>query len=115
MTKSAALLVAILIVYATSAVCADHEFELVNSSRQIIYHLYFAPIGTSKWGHDQLGEDEEDALEPGAWIKVRDLQPGTYDLKVGHADETSCVIHRVVLEFDKTLTVTNQLLESCGP
>jgi hypothetical protein len=115
MTKPTALFVAISMAYATAAASADHEFAIVNSSKQIIYHLYFAPIGTGRFGHDQLGEDEEDALEPGAWIKVRDLQPGAYDLKVGHADESSCVIHRVVLEFDKTLTVTNQLLESCGP
>jgi hypothetical protein len=113
MTKSAALVGAILIVCVSSTEAADREFEIVNSSKEIFYHLYFAPTDTSQWGSDQLGEDEEDALEPGAWIKVRNLQPGTYDLKIVNADETSCVIHRVMLEFDKIVTVTNQLLETC--
>jgi hypothetical protein len=94
---------------------ADHEFEIVNSSRDTIFHLYLAPAGTGNWGQDELGEDEEDALEPGAWFKVRDVEPGIYDFRIVHADETSCIIRRVAIEVDKTVTMTNQLLETCRP
>jgi hypothetical protein len=106
-------LFSVLVISVPQTWAADYEFEIVNSSNQIIDHLQFAPTATSNWGGDQLGEDEEDALEPGAWIKVRDLQPGTYDIRIVHADETSCVIRHVVLEPDKTVTITDHLLESC--
>jgi hypothetical protein len=99
----------------TIAWAADREFQIVNSSGKTIFHLYLAPADTGNWGQDQLGEDEEDALEPGAWIKIRDVEPGIYDFRIVHADETSCIIRRVALELDKTVTMTNQLLESCRP
>jgi hypothetical protein len=89
------------------------EFDIINQSKTTIYHLYVAPKDTSHWSDDALGEDEEDALEPGDSVTLRDLDSGQYQFKIMVDSDRACVISNVLLEGGKTLELNDEFLENC--
>jgi hypothetical protein len=89
------------------------EYDILNQSKTTIYHLYVAPQGTSRWSEDALGEDEEDALEPGDSVTLRDLDTGHYQFKIVFENERTCVIPNVFLEEGKALELNDSFLEKC--
>lgn len=89
------------------------EFDILNQTKTTIYHLYVAPEGASHWSDDALGEDEEDALEPGDSITLRDLDPGRYKFKMVVENDRDCIVPNVQLQAGRTLELDGEFLERC--
>ncbi len=102
---------AALSVFATGALALD--VEVANKSKTTIAHIYISEVDSNKWGDDQLGDDDDDVIEPGDSYTVEDIEPGRYDLKLVASDKTTCVVHNQRIGSDKTWTVTEEMLDSC--
>ena len=40
------------------------SIKLKNDSKWEIHHLFLSPVSENDWGPDQLGEGDEDTLDP---------------------------------------------------
>ena len=87
-------------------------FELVinNKSEYDIHELYVSKSKSSKWGPDQLGDDQIDAGEK---YRLRDVTAGVYELKVVDEDGTECTIEEAEFDESKEWTITSKMLERC--
>lgn len=86
------------------------ELIIVNKSEYDIHELYVSRSKSSKWGPDQLRKDTIDA---GERFTLRNIDPGTYDLKVVDEDGTECVIEEADFDESKIWTITDRMLERC--
>ena len=105
---------AALALVATSIGVRALDLELSNASKTPLHHLYFSTVGEKNWGEDQLGDTDEDVVGPGDSYTLTDIEPGKYDLKLVASDGTECVLGNVRFGVDKTWTVTEAMLDSCG-
>lgn len=90
------------------------DFDVENNSKTTIHHLYLSATDETKWGDDQLGDDNDDTIEPGDSYTVEDIEPGRYDIKLVTADGTQCIVKNVRFGTDKVWTITEAMLDSCG-
>ncbi len=90
------------------------DLEVSNESKTAIHHIYMSAVGEKNWGEDQLGDSDEDTIDPGDTYTINDISPGNYDLKLVATDKTVCVIGNVRFGTDKTWTVTEAMLDKCN-
>jgi hypothetical protein len=86
------------------------DLTVVNQSKYTIHHLYVALSKSKKWGSDQLGTH---SIGPNEQFTLRNVPPGTYDLKFVDEDDDSCVASGINFDRDKEWTVTNDLIDNC--
>jgi hypothetical protein len=89
------------------------ELEVQNNSKTKIVHLYMSAVDEKKWGEDQLGEDDQDTIDPADSYTIEDIEPGVYDLKLVAEDGTACVLAHVRFAQGKVWTITEELLDTC--
>ena len=89
------------------------ELEVQNNSKTKIVHLFMSGIDEQKWGEDQLGENDDDTIDPADSYTIEDIEPGIYDLKVVAADGTTCVLSHIRFSAGKIWTIDEALLDSC--
>lgn len=89
------------------------DLEVQNESKTKITHLFMSAIDEKNWGEDQLGENDQDTIDPADSYTIEDIEPGIYDLKIVAEDGASCVIGHVRFAEGKVWTVTEALLDSC--
>ena len=114
MRKLTLALLASLALAASSIGARALDLEVSNESKTTIHHIYMSAVGEQKWGDDQLGDGDEDTIDPGDTYTLSDIEPGKYDLKLVASDGTVCVIGNVRFGTDKVWTVTEAMLDSCG-
>ena len=114
MRKLSLALLAALALGASTLSARALDLEVSNQSKTTIHHIYLSAVGEKKWGEDQLGDTDEDTIDPGDTYTISDIEPGRYDLKLVSSDKTVCVIANVRFGTDKTWTVTEAMLDSCN-
>ena len=112
MKRMLSILCAGVMLAASSALALD--LEVSNSSKTTIHHIYLSAVGAKNWGDDQLGDSDDDTIEPGDSYTIEDIEPGRYDLKLVAQDGTACIVSNVRFGTDKTWTITEAMLDSCG-
>jgi hypothetical protein len=105
------ILVACLTVLASTALALAGDLTVTNQSKYEIQELYVSRSNTDDWGNDLLGDE---TIANGGQFVVRNLLPGTYDLKVVDEDEDECVVEGVDLASNYTWRLTDDVIESCG-
>lgn len=82
-----------------------------NRSSYALYDLYLTPVGNELWGEDLLYGD---ALAPGEWINIYDIDCGYYDVMVTDSAGAECILESVDLCLHAHLwTVTDATLARC--
>lgn len=89
------------------------ELEVQNNSKTKILHLFMSPGDEQKWGEDQLGENDDDTIDPADSYTIEDIEPGIYDLKLVAADGTTCVLTHIRFAAGKVWTIDEALLDAC--
>lgn len=90
------------------------DLEVANNSKTTIRHIYMSETGAKKWGDDQLGDGDDDTIDPGDTYTLNDIDAGRYDLKLVAADGTECIVPDVDFANDKIWTITEAVLSSCA-
>jgi hypothetical protein len=89
----------------------DSQVELRNDSRWSIQELYFAPVGSDRWGPNQLSHD---AVRPGDSFTLTGIRCDKYDVKLIDEDGDKCVVRSVSLcAADKIWHIDDRDLLSC--
>jgi hypothetical protein len=72
----------------------DSQVELHNESRWSIEQLFFAPIGSDRWGPNQVSHN---AVRPGDTFTLTNIRCDKYDVKLVDEDDNECVVRNVAL------------------
>lgn len=89
------------------------SIKLKNDSKWEIHHLFLSPVSENDWGPDQLGEGDEDTLDPKGTMELTDIPKGKYDVKLVDEDGDECVVESVDFDADKEVTVNDKDLLDC--
>lgn len=90
------------------------DLDIANTSKTPIHHIYLSAVGEKNWGDDELGDEDDDTIEPGASYTVTDIEAGKYDLKLVASDGTACIVPNVRFGTDKVWTITEAMLDNCN-
>lgn len=111
--KGAALAAAACLLAGTVAMADGNQLEIVNNSNKTIYHLYMSDSTDNNWGPDQLGNTQDDTIEPGGKFTLTDIDSGKYDIKLVTKSGAECEIDDVEFDSDYRWNVTDAMLHDC--
>ena len=99
---------------AVASTAFAYQLQVVNKSKTSIHHLYVSPAKHKSWGPDQLGNGDDDTIEPGHQFNLHHISPGTYDVKLVTEDDTECEIDDVDFDESKQWVISERTLDKCG-
>lgn len=87
-----------------------------NLTKNTVDHLYLAPAGTDHWTKDQCTNDPDKSVDPDERLRLTDVQPGRYDVKLSDVKGRTCLVHNVQLNGDKAyaFALSESDLKSCS-
>ena len=89
----------------------DAQVELHNESKWSIQQLYFAPIGSDRWGPNQLTRN---AVHTGDSFTLTGIRCDKYDAKLVDEDGNECIVRNIALcASDKVWRIGDQDLLKC--
>ena len=101
-------------VVSREALAADGiSIKFDNKSQFAIHHLFLSPVKENEWGPDQLGDKDEDVIEPGETFTLNQIAPNKYDVKIVDEDDDECVVAGVKIAANETVTLNDADLVGC--
>lgn len=101
-------------VFTTEAFAADGvDIKIENKSQFSIHHLYLTPTKENNWGPDQLGDKDNDTIEPGSSFTVTGIPVSKYDFQFVDEDGDKCTVAGVKVAANETVTITDADLVGC--
>lgn len=99
----------------TSARAAD-RMQFWNLTGETISKLYLAPPGTSQWGPNQCANDPDGAVDSDERLKLKDVAPGRYDVKLTDATGRTCIVRDVTVQGGKAyaFSLSPEDLKECS-
>ncbi|MFI4969605.1 MAG: hypothetical protein ACHP7D_05325 [Lysobacterales bacterium] len=89
----------------------DSQVELRNESKWTIQQLYFAPIGSDRWGPNQLSHN---AVRTGDSFSLTGIRCDKYDAKLVDEDGDECIVRNIALcASDKIWRIGDKDLLKC--
>ncbi len=106
---------AALIVLAAATAHAEERMRLWNLSGETLSEIYFAPPGTQQWGKNQCLNDKDKTVDNDERLRLTELQPGTYDVKVTDVKGRTCLIKNAKVEGGKpyAISIEHDQLTDC--
>ena len=88
-----------------------------NTSSQAFTGVYLAAPGTAKWGPNQAANDPDGAVSADERLKLPDVAPGRYDVRLVQKDGRSCVVKDVELRASGpyAFSIGDPELKACRP
>jgi hypothetical protein len=77
------------------------RMQFWNLTGTAIRHLYLAPAGSTAWGGDQCANDPDGAVDPDERLRLTNVGPGRYDVKLIDARGRTCLVRNVELRGDR--------------
>ncbi len=110
-----ALLVLTLIGGTLSAHAAA-PMQFWNLTKNTVQHLYLAPAGTDRWTKDQCTNDPDKSVDPDERLRLTDVQPGRYDVRLSDVKGRTCLVRNVQLQGGKpyAFALSESDLKSCS-
>jgi hypothetical protein len=115
MNRSCSLILSLVV----SAISADAfaadgvSVKFNNKSSLTITNLYLSPANVEEWGPDQLGDGENDTINPGASFTLTSIKPSVYDIKLVDEDGDDCIAGDIKIKENEAVTLTDELLVGC--
>jgi hypothetical protein len=100
---------------AAGAAAKDRPTQFWNLTVNTISEFYLAPTGTSNWGPNQCKNDRDGTVDPDERLRITDVPPGTYDVKLTDATGRTCVVHNINVETGSIFSIEERDLKSCDP
>ena len=107
------IVVVALATIATAAVAQNRPTRFWNLTRNTITELHFAPAGTSDWGPDQCKNDKDGTVESDERLRISDVPPGSYDVKLTDVTGRVCIVRGVRIEAGAIFSIEEKDLTSC--
>jgi hypothetical protein len=92
-------------------VAPDSQVELRNESKWTIQQLFFAPIGSDRWGPNQLSHNP---VRTGDSFTLTSIRCDKYDAKLVDEDGDECIVRNISLcASDKIWRIGDKDLLKC--
>lgn len=102
-------------VAATGAAAADKPTRFWNLTTDTITQLSLAPAGTARWGRNQCENDRDGEVEPRERLRITDVDPGRYDLRIAHKSGRVCIAKAVEVRAGEVFAIEEKDLTDCTP
>ena len=103
-----------LLMFAVAPVAQAHDLDIVNKSKTAIHHLYLSSTTDREWGPDQLGDGDNDVVNPGETFTLTDIERGHFDVKLVAEDDTECEVEDANFNEGKEWVITERMLDKCA-
>jgi hypothetical protein len=100
---------------AVSAAAKDRPTQFWNLTLNTISEFYLAPTSTSNWGPNQCQNDRDGAVDPDERLRITEVSPGTYDVKLTDANGRTCIVRNIKVETGSIFSIEERDLKSCDP
>ena len=111
-----ALIAALALSLAGTAACAagGKGIRFWNLASVTIAKMYMAPAGTEKYGANQCENDRDGSVSPDERLKITNVSPGSYDLKIADTKGRVCIVRNVKVEADAVFSIEDGDLKTCN-
>ncbi len=93
-----------------SAQSSNYRLTINNNSRYAVRAIHMSPSNDNNWGPDRTGDF---ILRPGGAFTLRDIAPGTYDIKFVDEDGDACVLKGFNVSSHLSWSITTDWLVRC--
>lgn len=85
---------------------AEERLRLWNLTGETLSEVFFAAPGTDQWGKNQCLNDKDKTVDNDERLRLTDLQPGTYDVKIKDVKGRTCLIKNAKVEGGKPYAIS---------
>ena len=85
-----------------------------NLASVTIAKMYMSPAGTEKYGANQCENDRDGTVSPDERLKITNVAPGKYDIKLADTKGRVCIIKNVTVEANKVFSIEDGDLKECS-
>ena len=85
-----------------------------NLASVTIAKFYMAPAGTTIFGANQCENDRDGTVSPDERLKITNVTPGKYDIKLADTKGRVCIVRNVAVEADKVFSIEDRDLKECS-
>jgi hypothetical protein len=111
----APLLAAITLLALVPARAADRKpIRLWNLTLHTIVSLQMSPAGQGAWGRDQCENDRDHEVDHDERLRITDIEPGRYDVRVKDKSGRVCIVRNVDVKDGAIFTIEEKDLSDCG-
>jgi hypothetical protein len=99
-----------------TAAQAAAPLQFWNTSSHEFTGVYLSPPGTNQWGPNETANDRDGSVAADERLKMPDLQPGQYDVRLVDKAGHSCVVKNVTVSAAGryAFAIGDAELKSCG-
>ncbi len=98
---------------AQPSIAREKPIRFWNLTAETISELYMAPAGTGKFGPNQCLNDKDGTVETDEMLTVKDIMPGTYDLRLKDVSGRTCLVKSVKVKAHDNFSVHEKELTDC--
>ena len=84
-----------------------------NLATATVSALQFSPAGKDSWGPNQTANDKDGEIEHDERLRISDLEPGRYDVKVRYRDKRECLVRNVEIKANAVFSIADKDLMDC--
>ena len=113
--KRAFTAAAALAMSAMAASAADSKgIRFWNLASVTVAKLYMSPAGTNSYGANQCENDRDGTVSPDERLKITNVEPGSYDVKLADTKGRVCIVKNIKVEAGKVFSIEDKDLTTCG-
>jgi hypothetical protein len=84
-----------------------------NLTASTIVSFQLSPAGQKSWGKNQCENDRDGSVDHDERLKISDVEPGHYDVKLKDKDGRACVIKNIEIKAGGVFSIEEKELTDC--
>jgi hypothetical protein len=85
-----------------------------NLTPHTIVSLQMSPPGQQAWGRDQCENDRDHAVDHDERLRITDVDPGRYDVRLKDNNGRVCVVKNIDVKDGAIFSIEEKDLSDCG-
>ena len=85
-----------------------------NLASITIAKFYMAPAGSGKYSANQCENDRDGTVSPDERLKITNITPGQYDVKLADDKGKVCIVKNIKVEADAVFSIEDKDLTNCN-
>ena len=111
----AAYIILVIVVSLASARAADRKgIRFWNLTLHTITSLQMSSPGQAAWGRDQCENDRDHEVDHDERLRITDIAPGRYDVRLGDKIGRVCIVKNVEVKDGEIFSIAEKDLSDCG-
>jgi hypothetical protein len=113
MVRTSVLVLAVLLAL-SAALAADRKgTRFWNLTLHTIVTFQMSPTGQDAWGRDQCENDRDHEVDHDERLRITDIAPGRYDVRLGDKTGRICVVKNIEVKDGGIFSIEERDLSDC--